>query len=174
MQYPNLLLSLCMCTITLACKRPGPIHLEPTIEEPPELASTLRSADATAPRQLIRGFYGLEQNTWRWTAPRFTVILGTPPAAVKSGAVLFLKFNLPDQIIGALKSITIVAKAGGAVLSPQTFTAAGAHEYRREIPASAFTTDNIQVDFSLDKFLKPPGESRELGLAVTAVGLERK
>ncbi len=121
-----------------ACKRPDPIRLQPTIEEPAAPASVVRIADPSTSEQLLRGFYGRENGSWRWTAPKFTVALGVPPSAPKLGAALALDFTLPDASVRELKRITIGASVGGEKLSPETFDTPGAHEYRREIPAAAF------------------------------------
>ena len=131
-------------------------------------------SDASTSSQLVRGFYPLEANTWRWAGPRFTVVLGVPPKARKNGATLVLALHLPDISIQKLKAITLTARVGDATLSPQTYSTAGVLEYRRSVPASAFTEDQVQVDCSLDKFLKLEGDPRELGVVVTGVGLEPK
>jgi hypothetical protein len=158
----------------LACKRPDPIRLQPTIEEPAVLASTVRISDPVTYGQLLRGFYELEANTWRWAAPRFNVALGTPPGAPKKGAVLFLEFTLPETSIAALKSITITGKVARTELPPETYTTPGSHEYRREVPAAAFTRDVVDAEFFVDKFLKPAGDGRELAVITNAIGLEPK
>jgi len=174
MQFKRLLAALFFCLLTQACRRPDPIRLQPTIEEPAALVSTIRIADASTSGQLLRGFYPLESDTWRWASGRFSVILGTPAAARSKGAWLVLTFNLPDASIQTLKKITLTAKTGSVELLPEEYTAPGEHQYRRELPASVFAKDVIEVDFMLDKTLKPPNDGRELGLVVTEIGLETK
>ncbi|HKW98709.1 MAG TPA: FkbM family methyltransferase [Bryobacteraceae bacterium] len=139
------------------------------------MAATVRMADATATGQLVDGFYSLEANSWRWTARKFAVFLGTPAGASRSGAWLRLAFSFPEPAAQQLKTITLAAKAGSALLSAETYTTPGAHEYRREVPASALHGDAVEVDFSLDKSFKPSAaDQRQLGVVVTAVGLEPK
>lgn len=167
-------LALCLSVETFACKRPDPIRLQPTIEEPAELASMIRIADASTSAQLLRGFYALDQPTWRWTAPRFTVALGAPPGAQTNGARLVLRFDVIEQSITTFKRITLNAKVGEVQLEPETITTAGQHEYRRDVPAAAFTKNVLPADFTVDRFLKPEGDGRELGLIVSMVGLEAK
>ena len=174
MQYTRFLTALWLCALTQACKRPEPIRLQPTIEEPATLVSMIRIADPSSSSQLIRGFYPLESNTWRWAASRFGVALATPVTAHKNGAWLALVFNLPDESIQTLKKITLKAKTGDVELSSEEYTTPGEHRYRREIPASALTKDVIEVDFTLDKSLNLPNDGRELGLVVTQIGLEAK
>src|ERR1700693_763557 len=117
MRSTRFLTALWLCVLTQACKRPDPIRLEPTIEEPATLVSMIRIADPSTSGQLVRGFYPLESNTWRWAAGRFSVALGTPPTARKNGAWLLLVFNLPDVSIQTLKKITVRAKTGDVELS---------------------------------------------------------
>src|SRR5579864_2498138 len=129
MRYTRFLIAFCLCVLTQACQRPYPIRLQPTIEEPPTLVSMIRIADPSTASQLVRGFYPLESNTWRWAAGRFSVVLGTPAAARTNGAWLVLVFNLPAVSIQTLKQITITAKAGDVELSPEEFTTPGEHQY---------------------------------------------
>jgi hypothetical protein len=174
MRYTRLLTALWLCVLTQACKRLDPIRLQPTIEEPATLVSMIRIADPSTSSQLVRGFYPLESNTWRWAAGRFSVALGRPAAARTNGAWLVLVFDLPDVSIQTLKKITLTAKMGDVELSPEEYTTPGEHQYRREVPASALTKDVVGADFTLDKFLKLPNDGRELGLVVTQIGLVAK
>ena len=166
--------ALWLCALTQACRRPDSIRLQPTIEEPATLVSMIRIADPSTSGQLVRGFYPLEANAWRWAAGRFRVALGTPAGARKSGAWLILVFNLPDVSIRTLKRIALAARTGDVELSPEEYTTPGEHQYRRELPASALTKDVVEVDFTLDKVLKLPNDGRELGFVVTQIGLETK
>jgi len=174
MQYLTLSLVVCLCTLTLACQRPEQIALQPTIEESSALPSSVHVNDAAVANQLLKGFYELQGNSWRWAAPNFSVVLGTPPSAPKKGATLVLDFSLPDASINALKNITLSARIGGLALPQETFTTDGKHQYRREVPPSALASDMVSVDFTVDKFLKPPGDGRDLAVVVTAVALESK
>jgi FkbM family methyltransferase len=146
-----------------------------TMQDPRHMASTVRIADLSTSDQLSSGFYNLEGGSWRWTAGRFAIALRTPPGAPTKGATLVLKLATPEVSLNQLKSITLSAKVREAVLAPETFTTAGEHAYRRDLPASAFDKDIVNVDFSLDKVL-PPGKTdpRELGVVVTFAGLEPK
>ena len=163
-------LLVCLC----ACKRLGPIRLQPTIEEQPTLSNTILMTDPASSGQLLDGFYELEGNSWRWTAPHFSVALAAPPTARTDGAWLVLKFTLPGVSIDTLKNITVSCRLADAQLAPETFRTSGALEYRREVPASAFAQDIVAAEFSVDKFLKPPGDGRELGLVATAIRLAPK
>lgn len=114
----------------------------------------------------------MEGNAWRWTQPKFAVVLQWPPGARQNGARLVLAFNLPDASVQALKKITLTARAAGMDFSPEGYTMAGEHKYERALPPSLFSDDRIEADFAVDKFLKLPNDDRQLGLVVTGIGLE--
>ena len=85
-----------------------------------------------------------------------------------------LDFDLPDLSVQKLKSITVSAVLAGSALSPEVYTTAGAHQYRREAAASVFTKDVLQADFTVAPFLQLENDGRPLGLVVTAIALEPK
>ena len=132
-------------------------------------------ADARSSQQLLKGWHNVEQNAWRWTEGKFSVLLRAPRSAATEGAVLQFKFAMPDAVIGKLKKVTLSAKVNNTALEPETFTQAGEFTYSRQVPAQALKGDSVQVDFALDQFL-PPGtvDARELGVIAMMVGLEPK
>lgn len=174
MRHAFFFLLAALSAVTVACKPMSPIRLLPTIEDSAALATALRVNDAAKSDQLLRGFYELQSGSWRWTMPQFAVALGTPAGAAKRGARLLLDFDLPDASIATLKNVTIAVKINDVPLEPETFTTPGQHEYQREVPASAFAKQEATVEFSVDKFLTPPNDRRNLALIVTAVALEPK
>ena len=163
-----------LCAVTVACKSMTPIRLEPTIEDPAALAPALRVNDAAKSDQLLRGFYELQSGAWRWTAPQFAVALGTPAGAAERGARLSLDFDLPDASIATLKNVTVAAEINHVPLASETFSTPGRHQYQHDVPASAFAKQDATVEFSVDKFLTPPNDGRNLALIVTSVALEPK
>ena len=166
--------ALVLCALTMACERPDPIRLQPTFEEPAALVSMIRISDPSSSSQLLHGFYPLEGNAWRWAGPSFAVTLETPPGARQNGARLVLVFHLPDVSIEKLKEITIAAKVGNVELPAQKYQTAGDHEYRRDLPAEVFTKDELEADFTLDKFITSEEDSRQLSVVVKQVGFEPK
>ena len=157
------------------CRPPESVPVETIEEEAEELASMIYVADPRASLQLVKGFHGVEQNAWRWTAGQFAVTLRPPAGAADNGAVLHLKFSVPDPIIEKLQSITLSASAAEVALEPETYAKPGEYVYTREVSAAVLGGDAVTVDFSLDKSLKP-GEvdQRELGVVVSSVGFEAK
>jgi FkbM family methyltransferase len=143
-------------------------------EGPHYLASMIRTGDASTSSQLVRGFHAPEGG-WRWTTGHFTVALRRPADAETKGARLVMNFSIPDSSLKQLKTMTLAAKVGGTELPPDTFTTAGNHEFRRDLPRSSMDKDIVYVDFSLDRYLAPSArDGRELGVVVTSLGLEPK
>ncbi len=159
------------------CKRKPPVTVQMTEEgaSSAPLASVVHVADPKTSVQLIKGFYDVEHNSWRWTMSKFSVALRAPAGAAQKGAKLSLRFSLPEAVLKTVKSVTISAKANGADVAPETFAKTGDLEYTKDIPASAFTNESVTIDFILDKFLAAGSvDARELGVVVTSVGLEAK
>jgi FkbM family methyltransferase len=135
-----------------------------------EPASVVNMSDLTATTQLVRGFYQLEGQAWRWSSGHFTVALH-PPAKGKA-ARLVLRFLFPEASFQKLKTMTIAAKIGDVNLESKTFAKAGEQTYEVEVPAGALGADLVNVDFTLDHVLKPEqADGRELGVVVMSAGL---
>ena len=159
----------------MGCKRTQPVKVDVVEEEAPKLTTVIHMADPKATVQLMKGFYDLEQNSWRWTAGKFAVALRPPRGALDRGAVLQLKFAIADAVLGRVKSMTVKARSGKVELAPQTYTESGEQVYSREVPGSILGGEVVLFEFEVDKFL-PPGavEQRELALIVITIGLELK
>jgi hypothetical protein len=153
------------------CKRHSRTLL--TNEEAPALASVVAMADPHAATQLVAGFYGVEQNSWRWTAGRFSVLLRPPRAAASNGALLQLKFAIPEASITKRQAVSLSASVNGTALAPETYRQAGEFVYSRDVPANLLTGDAARVDFSLDKTIPPSAsDARELGIVALTAGLQ--
>lgn len=139
------------------------------------LATTVHVADPKMARQLVGGFHNVENGSWRWTQRQFTVVLGTPAGAAKTGATLELHLTVPPPSIEKLGSLTLTASIDGTDLGPETYSKAGPYVYKRDVPARLLAGDSAKVLFQLDKALQPGGaDIRELGVVVTSAGLEPK
>ena len=158
-----------------ACKRRDNIRVAQTEEETPQLATMVHVADPSTTTQLVSGFYGVEQNAWRWTAGHFSVVLRPPHSAAQKGATLQLKLTIPEPVIQRLKTMSLSASIAGTTLPAESYTHAGEYTYTRDVPPALLAADAVHVDFALDKAI-PPSDSdrRELGLVVSAVGFESK
>ena len=145
------------------------------IEDDGQLSSVVSTADPHAAVQLVRGFHGLENDSWRWTMKNFTVTLRPPAGSAQSGAQLELKFNFPAVIFDRVGPITLSARVGGLDLAPETYSQAGDATYTRDIPASVLGGDAVSFDFAVNKAIPPSDkDARELAIIVTTIGLTPK
>jgi hypothetical protein len=157
------------------CRSKSKVQVQATDEEAPQLASMVHVADPKMATQLINGFYPVEEHAWRWTAGKFSVLLRPPRTSAENGAVLQLKFAVPEPIIAKLKTVSLSATLNDTHLPAETYTQAGEFTYTREVPPKVMAGEAVKVDFALDKALPPgPQDSRELGIVVSAVGFEPK
>lgn len=158
-----------------ACRRQERARVDLVEDSAPSLSSVVHVADPRASMQLVKGFHDIEQGAWRWTMGKFAVTLRPPRNAAEKGAMLQLKFALPDSVIEKVKAVTITANVNGTTIESETFSKAGDHVYSKPVAASALTGEAVPVDFTLDKFL-PPGsvDQRELGIVVSTIGLEAR
>ena len=134
--------------------------------------TTVHVAHPAALSRLVAGFHRRDNDEWRWTKREFSIILDRPRGAAEHGAILVLRFDLPEPSLAILKSVNLSAAAGGVALPAQSYDHPGQWTYRQQVPAEAFQYDTLRVDFALDKAIPPGADSRELGILVTTVGLE--
>ncbi|HEU0124202.1 MAG TPA: hypothetical protein VFQ91_26965 [Bryobacteraceae bacterium] len=138
-----------------------------------QLAIAVRVADPKTAIQLVRGFYDVEDNAWRWTAPKFAVTLRPPNDVAPEGAKLFLEYAVPDLFLQKVPETTLTVTVGGKALAPEKIQKAGAGRLERLAPAELLKSDMVTVEFSLDKYLEAGSvDQRELGLIVSAVGFQ--
>ena len=159
---------------TLGCKRQQTV-VQPAGKDAPPMASTIHMGDPQTAPQLLGGFYGIEDNAWRWTARRFSLTLRRPSGASYNGATLQLRLTLPPVVIEKLKTIALSATIGGSALPPETYTRAGDYTYTREVAPALLAGESVRVDFQLDKSIPPSGaDLRDLGVVALSAGLELK
>jgi hypothetical protein len=155
------------------CKRKPEQTVMVDDESRPAL-SVLNVGHPRADTQLLSGFYGIEENSWRWTKGKFAVALVPPPEAVH-GVRLELHFALPESLMSRRKAVTISAAVAGTPLAPETYTKTGDYTYTRDVPPEALAQPPVKVTFAIDNPLKPGEvEPRELGLVVTSIGFAGK
>jgi hypothetical protein len=158
------------------CKRrERKIRVQQTDEDSATLASVIQMGDPKAAPQLLKGFYNIESNTWRWTAGRFAVALRPPRGASTRGATLHLRFVIPEAVLSKIKTTSISASVSGTTLSPETYTQPGEFDYSRDVEGRLLPGEAVNVEFTMDKFLTAGMvEQRELGVIATSVGFEAK
>lgn len=147
-----------------------------SVEDPNRpLTARVRANDASAARQLVAGFYGIEDHAWRWTAGKFAVVLPVGDSARSSGATLNLKLTFPASEMAQLGSTTLSADVNGQALPPETFSKAGDYTYSQDIPSSALPGSTVRVNFALSKSKPPSGQDqRELGTVFHEIRLKTK
>ncbi|MCS7042253.1 MAG: hypothetical protein N2036_00615 [Bryobacteraceae bacterium] len=155
---------LCAALACTGCRRARHPHPELTVEEPAELRAEIDATNPADEGQLLDGFYPREPQGWRWSAPQFTVTLAAPPEARGREARLEMEFVIPDVAAAALEGVSIAAVVDGRPLEPWRAPGAGRHTAVFRVPAEAMREEAVIVDFSLDRFLAPPGDSRRLGV----------
>jgi len=162
-----------MLTSSSGCRRG---NKEPaTIEPGVALASTVLVADPRFSVQLVKGFHEVESGAWRWTMGRFAVNLQPPVSAATKGALLVMKFTIPEIIIKTNKDVTINATVNGERLAPVSYGKVGDYLMKLNVPAKALNGDAVRCEFVLDKTLPPStADQRELGVIVASIGLQRK
>jgi hypothetical protein len=163
------LLLLTLAFAPLACKR------QQAGQGASAMASTIHMGDPQTAPQLVSGFYGIEQNAWRWTGRRFSLVLRPPLGASQKGATLQLRLTVPPVTVEKLKTVSLSAAIGGSALAPETYTQAGDYTYTREVAPALLAGQSVRVDFQLDQSIPPSGaDLRDLGLVVLSAGLESK
>jgi SAM-dependent methyltransferase len=126
------------------------------------LASKL--ADPWLGCDLDGGWHAMEDGAWRWTERSFSVRLRSPRS---SGALLRLRFKLPEVVLRATGPVHLHATVGGERLPDLEYNLPGDHVYEQPISSVSLRDDNVPVRFELDKAMPPTGpEVRELGVQV--------
>jgi hypothetical protein len=160
------------------CNRAHKVTVKETVEEAPEasgISMVIDMGDPKREKQLVSGFYAIENNSWRWTAKDFTVTLRPPAGSAVQGATLIFALSIPQATVDKLKSITLSAFVNGTALAPETYARGGQYEYKRAVPPTLMKGRSARVEFHLDKSMPPAdGDARELGVVARSVGLESK
>ncbi|HUQ91398.1 MAG TPA: hypothetical protein VM120_06940 [Bryobacteraceae bacterium] len=140
------------------------------------LAEVINVADGNFGPQLLRGFYEVEEGSWRWTQPKFAVALKPPRKAGSNGAILFLRYSIPDAVMAKLKETSISISVDGIPLAPEKVSKPGLAEIRREVPADALKgKTGVTAEFSVDPVLPMSDvDKRLLGVIVHTAGLVKK
>ena len=155
----------------VGCRSEAPVR--PAPDQAARLASTVYTGDPNSEPQLISGFYGAEEYSWRWTAQRFSVVLRPPGGAIGEAANLVVRLSIPEVGIEKLHSISLSASIGGVTLAPETYTRSGDHSYVRAVAPHLLTSEEVRIDFQVDKVMPRVGrDDRQLGIVVTSIGLE--
>jgi hypothetical protein len=168
-------LSLTLIVIPLLLLAPGCKRRNRSSGQAQLLVSNISAGDPNVAGHFAKGFYGVEDNAWRWTGKEFSVDLAPPLHADQKGAQLVMKLAVPDAVIQKVNSVQLSASIQGYKLEPQVYTKQGQYTYTRDVPADQLHSDVVRIDFAVDHTLPPTGNDvRELGIIVSEVGLVAK
>jgi hypothetical protein len=116
-----------------------------------------------ASAQIVSGLYDLENGTWRWMSGSATVLLKSPgePLPVEAG------FNIPDPAPARRVQLLL----DGREIAAQTYSGPGS--YILKSPPQAPAGPTATVTLAVDRTFSVPGDHRELGMVVSAVGFRQ-
>lgn len=133
------------------------------LKSPETQAAYIRMDGSEPMEQLTEGWYGLEEN-YRWTAPRSTAELLRPPGANR----FELNALASEQEIKAAGPVTVQVTIAGRRLEPRIFAAPDWQTVSWDLPPGP--SGPVQVAIAATPGFRPPGDARNLGLAVGALG----
>jgi hypothetical protein len=128
------------------------------LPEPTDGYLTMNSA--AAERQLLSGFYEVQDGAWRWMGPNGTAILAVPESAGSFKLDLYVPDNAPARQISV--------EAGGRLLLERTLDGPGGHVI--ETPIERPPGDAARIVIRAQPSFFAPGDERELSVVVNSFG----
>lgn len=116
-----------------------------------------------AASQIVSGLYDLESGAWRWMSGNAVMLLKSPAQPLPLEAVFTIPDPAPARRVDLLLDGRVVASA--AYSSPGAYTL----KSPPQMPAGPTAT----VGLALDRTFSVPGDHRELGMVVSAVGFKK-
>lgn len=133
------------------------------LKSPETQAAYIRMDGSEPMEQLTEGWYGLEEN-YRWTAPRSSAQLLRP-----AGANRFELYALAsEQEIKTAGSVTVQVAIDGHELAPRVISTADWQTLSWTLPPAPAGSE--QVTIAATPGFQPPGDARNLGIAVGGFG----
>ncbi|MEZ5352439.1 MAG: glycosyltransferase family 39 protein [Bryobacteraceae bacterium] len=111
--------------------------------------------------QILSGVYGLEGNSWRWTARRAVVALKAPAEA----SYLEATFRIVEQSRGRMVTLS----ANGSPVAAERFERADQFTLRSS-ERVAGGGEAVTVTLAIEEGFRVDGDARELGLILTGIG----
>lgn len=139
------------------------VRADVVLERLPTLAYLPMNA-TEAPAQIVSGLYGLENGAWRWMSGDAVVLLKTPPQPAPVEAV----FTIPDQAPGRRIRLLL----DGREIAAQTYNGPGAYLTLKSPPQTP-AGPTATVTLTVDRTFSVPGDHRELGMVVSAIGFRQ-
>jgi hypothetical protein len=138
------------------------LRAESVVESEPTLSYLPMNAPE-AEIQVVSGVHQLEDNAWRWTTGRILVLLKAPPDAQPLEAT----FRIVDQSAGTRVTLSL----DGTEVAEGSYPTAGLYTLR-SMPVKA-AGGTASVALVIEKTFRVPGDHRELGAILTAIGFRR-
>jgi hypothetical protein len=115
-----------------------------------------------AEHQIVSGLFGVEEGGWRWMSGRSSVLLRKPeqPSAVE------ITFYIPDQAPARRISVSL----DGTPVIERTLPSPGS--YTLASGPLTVTSEAPSITIEVDRTFSAPGDRRELGVVVSAVGFK--
>ena len=137
------------------------IREEKLVSREPTLAWLAMNAAAGA-YQIVSGVYGLENGQWRWIGPQATFRLRSPQNGRRFSAAIFV----PPQTVPCRVTLSV----NGTVVATATYTSTGKYDLSGSVAGGL--SESVTATLATDHTFRPPGDARELGLVLTAIGFE--
>jgi hypothetical protein len=115
---------------------------------------------AEAPSQIVSGLYDVEGGAWRWMSASATILLKGPAQPLPIEAV----FTIPDSAPARHVELLL----DGRVVASETYSGPGA--YTLKSPPQTPAGPTATVALTVDRTFSVPGDHRELGMVVSAIG----
>jgi hypothetical protein len=138
------------------------VRADIVLERRPTLAYLPMNAPE-AQAQIISGLYDLEDGAWRWMSGTATVLLKSPAGPLPVEAA----FNIPDRAPARRVQLLL----DGREIASQTYSGPGSYILKSPPQAPAGTTATVTL--TVDRTFSVPGDHRELGMVVSAIGFQR-
>jgi hypothetical protein len=137
------------------------LRAELMIERKPTLTDLPMNAPE-AEQQIVSGVYQLESGRWRWMSQTATILLKPPDRPTP----VTIHFTIPD----ASRARHVTVALDNRNVASQSYSAPGMYSLS-SAPVKP-DGDSATLTVTVDKSFSVPGDSRELGIILTAVGFE--
>jgi tRNA (mo5U34)-methyltransferase len=129
------------------------------------LIESERFPDAPPDLELLSGWYGVEQGSWRWTSDRFSARILSPGSQAHT---LVMRFFLPESGFTGGRHYQLHVAVEGREVAVQNYDSPGQKTLRVPIGKAPAAGEPLMIECSLDPPQPPAaGDPRVLGLIVT-------
>ena len=115
-----------------------------------------------ASAQIVSGLYDLEGGAWRWMSASAVVLLKSPAQPLPLQAA----FTIPDTATARHVELLL----DGRVVAAATYTTPGSYSLKSTPQPQGAETATVTL--TIDRTFSVPGDHRELGVVVSAIGFK--